>query len=254
VQDKGTVMKSIQMMRRAVAIGFALGIVACSESPPPPSDTSDAAPGVAAVTDNQNAASVGLVSLSDPFSTTATAENNEPDEMDVTGAMTEIYKAQPEDVLAESESVAEDSLVDEGADTELATTENNPQLGVSGDASALYWDAPEFNYDHLQLRLSGPGNIIVEQRFSSSELAMVSRDLPDGLYKWETYVAPDIPESVRTRMRAVREAGDLNAERALISELRGQGYLPSEQQAQANVKSGHFRIYEGEIVRQDIVE
>ncbi len=154
------------------------------------------------------------------------------------------------------------------ASSKVDAAQQSPESGFSlaGDASGVYWQPAHAttdaagvpaNYAHLTLTVSGPGGELIQHRFAPGEAIAVGAangQLPDGIYKWETTAAPVIEPQVRAQMSAVREAGDLTAERALIKRLRDQGQLPTEAEARANVKFGQFRIQDGQIVLADAVE
>ena len=142
-----------------------------------------------------------------------------------------------------------------------------PLFVIKGDASAIYWEpnlkaavyqvGEAASYANLDLTVSGPTGKIIKQRFTPDQpvkLGAEAGGFTDGLYKWQTVAAPVIDPSVRKEMAAVRESGDLAAEQALIARLRGQGVLPTEEQARDNVQSGHFTIRDGALLPSDIIE
>ncbi len=179
------------------------------------------------------------------------------------GAPTESAGAEPSihqhSDAADGESAGSEEMTEPYAASEAqgATENEMPAIAVTGNANLLTFEPRgevPIQYDNVALRVAGGDGIEISQKFGSGEPVSLSHNLPDGVYTWEAVTAPTIDPYVRQQMAAVRESGDIKAERALIKKLRREGYLPTEQQANANRQAGHFRIQNGELVRGDITE
>lgn len=118
--------------------------------------------------------------------------------------------------------------------------DNEPSEGV------IRWQQPQdLAYSNAKITISSLDGETIVRDFSSGESIELYGDLPDGVYGWESVVTPQVSDSVRDEMRAVRSSGDINAERELAARLRAQGSLPTEQEARDNVQSGSFIVLNG---------
>jgi len=127
-------------------------------------------------------------------------------------------------------------------------TREEAPVTVSASSVGIVLEPKEYNYESMQVTLSGPNGLQVKKSFKAGEATQIDHSLPDGLYKWRTVTRPSVPQWVEDKMRAVRESGDTSAERTLLAELRSQGVLPTEEQADNNVHSGTIRIHNGVMV------
>ena len=109
-------------------------------------------------------------------------------------------------------------------------------------------------YNRVDITLASPTGKQIVKSFAPGEPLVLAGNLPDGGYTWEATTTVEVSPYIREEMRKVRESGDLEAEKELISRLRAEGYLPTERQAQANRQSGHFRIVNGSIPSADETE
>jgi len=110
----------------------------------------------------------------------------------------------------------------------------------------IRWQQPQdLAYSNAKITISSLDGETIVRDFSSGESIELYGDLPDGVYGWESVVTPQVSDSVRDEMRAVRSSGDINAERELAARLRAQGSLPTEQEARDNVQSGSFIVLNG---------
>jgi hypothetical protein len=143
---------------------------------------------------------------------------------------------QPEDTQVEDDYG--DEVYDEPART--LSIDNEPSEGV------VRWQQPQnLAYSNAKITISnGSGETIVRD-FGAGESIELYGELPDGAYGWESVITPQVSESVRAEMRAVRSSGDINAERELAARLRSEGSLPTEQEARDNVQSGSFIVLNG---------
>lgn len=126
----------------------------------------------------------------------------------------------------------------------------SPEITVTGGTDELVFEPEqEMNYQQISVTIALPDGSQIQQNFSDGEkVSITDENLKDGGYNWETQVTPKIEPSVREEMAAIRELGNIEAERKLIKELRDGGYIPSAEQAQANVQSGYFTILDGKIM------
>ena len=167
------------------------------------------------------------------------------------------------EIAIESPSVADqideeslDTVSNELQDDDDAYYEPSSIVTFSSEESSgvIRWEAPEgVNYSNAQVTISGNGGDRTTRSFSAGEAIELYGELPDGVYKWETVITPEVDESVRDQMRAVRESGDFQAEKELAARLRAEGSLPTRKQAQKNRQSGAF-IVQGGIVRPSLVD
>lgn len=148
--------------------------------------------------------------------------------------------------------------------SELAVTKKSniqPQkpLVVTGDSTYLSW-SPKSNNDQsalpasTQLHIAGPNGLKFSKQFAPGEPIQMTEQLPDGLYNWETVTQPEISPQVREQVAAVRQSGDINAERALIEEFRAKGSLPTRQEARNNRQTANFRLKDGKMIDSGLIE
>jgi hypothetical protein len=110
----------------------------------------------------------------------------------------------------------------------------------------IRWQQPQdLAYSNAKITISSNSGETIVRDFGSGESIELYGDLPDGVYGWESVITPQVSDSVRDEMRAVRSSGDLNAERELAARLRAEGSLPTEQEARDNVQSGSFIVLNG---------
>jgi hypothetical protein len=118
--------------------------------------------------------------------------------------------------------------------------DNEPSEGV------IRWQQPQdLAYSNAKITISSDSGETIVRDFGSGESIELYGELPDGVYGWESVITPQVSESVRDEMRAVRSSGDFNAERELAARLRAEGSLPTEQEARDNVQSGSFIVLNG---------
>ncbi len=139
-----------------------------------------------------------------------------------------------------------------------------PELRVMDAGGVVSWEyanaetasetAEPVEYASLNINLTGPDGLRIEERFERWEAAEIDEALPDGSYSWEAYATPEVSQETRVRMREIRTVGNLETENELIEELRRNGELPTERQIEAGKRYGHFTVKNGYIVQNDMVE
>ncbi|MBT8115194.1 MAG: hypothetical protein KJP04_07425 [Arenicella sp.] len=108
------------------------------------------------------------------------------------------------------------------------------------------WQPPaELAYSKAEVVVIGPDGKRQNHSFGPGEAMSLNDSLPDGLYKWESVVTPEIDPYVRDQMRSVRESGDFQAQQQLLERLRAQGSIPTEAQANENRQAGAFVVRDG---------
>jgi len=130
-------------------------------------------------------------------------------------------------------------------------------LSIDGEPSegVIRWQQPQdLAYSNAKITISSDSGETIVRDFSGGESIELYGDLPDGVYGWESVITPQVSESVRSEMRAVRSSGDFNAERELAARLRAEGSLPTEQEARDNVQSGSFIVLNGVVNPHSIEE
>lgn len=126
-------------------------------------------------------------------------------------------------------------------------------MEVSGSNGSLSWTPDtEASYEQVDMTIASGQGEQIRRTFAAGEQMMVTDDLPDGSYAWESRATPYVDPAVREEMRAVRMSGNLAEERQLLTRLREQGYLPTEQEIARDSHSGHFTIKDGVVVTGDI--
>jgi hypothetical protein len=126
--------------------------------------------------------------------------------------------------------------------------DSEPSEGV------VRWEAPQnMAYSNAKITISGGDGETAVRNFSAGEAIELYGNLPDGVYGWKSVITPQIDESVRQQMHAVRASGDINAERELASRLRYEGSIPTESEARENVQYGNFIVLNG-VVNPSSVE
>lgn len=105
-----------------------------------------------------------------------------------------------------------------------------------------------------KISVVGENGDVFELSSSSGQPVVVTRNLDDGLYKWEAVHQPELLPRVREELSAARESGDLEAQRRLTRKFRDQGLLPSEEEIAQNRQSGSFRIVNGQMVEKNATE
>lgn len=162
------------------------------------------------------------------------------------------HKVKPETTANHSSELNEDGLPNDSQteDSYAYDAYGEPANTVSFNSEPsegiVRWEQPrDIAYSSAKITLSnGSGETIVRE-FGATESIELYGELPDGVYGWESVITPQISDSVRAEMRAVRFSGDINAERELAARLRSQGSLPTEQEARDNVQSGSFIVLNG---------
>ena len=121
-------------------------------------------------------------------------------------------------------------------------------------SNRVEWSSPaERNYERVTVTLVGPDGVLNRREFAPGQSIEWDSGLQDGLYTWESVLAPEVDQHVRERMNEVRSLGNLEAEQALIARLRSEGSLPSEEQGNQNRQSGTFTVTNG-VVRPTLVD
>lgn len=161
-------------------------------------------------------------------------------------------KVKPETTASHSSEHSDDELPDDSSteDGFDESTYSEPASTVSFSSEpsegVVRWDQPkDLAYSNAKITISnGRGETIVRE-FNAAESIELYGELPDGVYGWESVITPQVSDTVKAEMRAVRSSGDINAERELAARLRSQGLLPTEQEARDNVQSGSFIVLNG---------
>jgi hypothetical protein len=116
------------------------------------------------------------------------------------------------------------------------------------------WEPPQnMAYSNAKITISSGDGERAVRIFAEGEAIELYGALPDGVYGWKSVITPQIDESVRKQMRAVRATGDISAERELASRLRAEGSIPTESEALENVQYGNFIVLDG-VVNPSSVE
>ncbi len=181
--------------------------------------------------------------------------------------------SEPDAEPAESKAPSQPSQKD-SADNETATlptqTRDLPDASgrqteaaavmVTGDVGSLTFerqgatraDLPDIKASRVSVM--GDDGEVLEFSSEHGQPVIVTSNLDDGMYKWEAVHQPDLSPRVREELSAAREAGDFRAERELKRDYRRQGLLPSEEEVQANIQTGTFRVQNGQMVNKDLPE
>lgn len=114
----------------------------------------------------------------------------------------------------------------------------NDVATVSITPSAIYWQ-PQVPYEQITLTVSGPQGVTSNVFPNGVSPSFQAVNLADGSYNYELTVTPVIDDTVKARLMAARESGDMS----IVTDLRESGVLPTESLQQ----SGYFRIMNGNI-------
>lgn len=164
---------------------------------------------------------------------------------------------QTETVAAEEPSGSDESNLpsaDPAAQAGLSGQSDSVVTRVSGDVGNLTFERRSRDntslptIDATSVSVVGEDGRTFEFSSSTGQPVVVTQSLDDGLYKWEAVHQPDLDPRVRQEMTAVRESGDIEAERRLMRKFRKQGLLPTEEEVKGNVQSGSFRVAGGQLV------
>jgi Chaperone of endosialidase len=118
---------------------------------------------------------------------------------------------------------------------------------ISASGSTVRWDvaAP---YSSLTLTVSAPDDQVFRREFkagSTPEFTLVDKDgsrLPDGQYKYELRLTPEISAEVKKALRAAREKST-DDDAAPVREMRKRGMLPTPL-----IHSGAFQVVRGTVI------
>lgn len=158
------------------------------------------------------------------------------------------------DAEADSTQDKSDSNGNNDLDESFYESSNKVSFSQEETSGVMRWEAPEsVDYVNATVTISDANGDRTSRTFSSGEPIELYGSLPDGLYSWETVIAPQLNEYTKEQMREVRESGDLHAEQELIAQLRADGSLPSKEQVQNNRQSGNFIVQDG-VVRPSLVD
>jgi hypothetical protein len=108
------------------------------------------------------------------------------------------------------------------------------------------------DYTKLTLTVSGPDGLILHRELAAGAPAAFDavgddgKPLPDGAYRYELVAAPRLDRATRRALAAARQSGD----DSIIAKLQAAGKLPTTPM----IQSGSFRIAEGALVQNDLVE
>jgi hypothetical protein len=123
-----------------------------------------------------------------------------------------------------------------------------PLAAVALGAGQLKWQLLQPN-EGVILRVSGPYGEVEELDFAPRETPTLGasdwqgQPRPDGVYTWELRARPILSPAVRQELVRARESGD----ETVAPRLRRMGMLP----LQPLVQSGHFRVFNGQLVVGD---
>lgn len=110
----------------------------------------------------------------------------------------------------------------------------------------IEWTPPtDVYYKQAEVTLVSPSGERVKQVYTPGEPIVMDAYIPDGVYKWETVIVPEIEPNTREKLTALRESGDMIAQEQLIQEMRANGSWPSEQELNNNRQSGTLSIHNG---------
>ncbi|MFL6195388.1 MAG: tail fiber domain-containing protein [Thermoanaerobaculia bacterium] len=118
----------------------------------------------------------------------------------------------------------------------------------SFSAAQVNWDL-QGSYESVVLSVSKPDGTVVRREFAGGQspvFELARQGEVDGTYTYELRAVPRIDPQVKKTLAGVREENRT----ALVAKLRREGKLPAE----APVQSGSFRVADGAIVPQGLVE
>ncbi|MFT5135534.1 MAG: hypothetical protein ACI8XV_000560 [Arenicella sp.] len=150
----------------------------------------------------------------------------------------------------------EDGYNEEDQSSEVTYDESGTKVSFDSEPSEgiARWKVPQnIAYSNAKITISSDEGETAVRNFSAGEAIELYGNLPDGVYGWKSVITPQIDDFVRKQMRAVRESGDINAERELASRLRDEGSIPTESEALENVQYGNFIVLGG-VVNPSSVE
>jgi len=123
---------------------------------------------------------------------------------------------------------------------------NKVEFSTDDAQGVIRWKAPDnVDFEATKVVISSTNGDTTTRDFKAGEAIELFGDLPDGVYSWETVVKPRISESTREEMRAIRQLGNRQAQEQRIQQLRENGQLPTQEQADENRQSGSFIVLGG---------
>ncbi|GAA6137786.1 hypothetical protein NBRC116583_15330 [Arenicella sp. 4NH20-0111] len=182
------------------------------------------------------------------------------DKIELSGSPSEVNNAEAADAPVEinefgsresaelSDELNEQFEADEYPDNEDSYNQLSDKVEFDAEQSEgiVKWQAPQDrSYANAKITVSNENGETAVRNFKPGESIELYGQLPDGVYKWKSVITPEIEDSVREQMRAVRNSGDIHAERELAANLRAEGSIPTEREAQDNVQFGSFVVLNG---------
>lgn len=117
---------------------------------------------------------------------------------------------------------------------------------VTNSEGYIQWTPPtEVYYQQAEVTLVSANGERIQQSYTSGEPIIIDDQLPDGVYKWEAVIVPEINPYAREQLAALRQSGDTVREQALLQQFRADGSFPSQQELNNNRQSGSLSIRNG---------
>ena len=158
----------------------------------------------------------------------------------IDNAQVDEFIAGEEAMINEIETIIEDEFEELEAESEVKIT---LQQGTEGQVE---WLTPDEMSQHAsEMLIVTPDGERITRKFAAGQSMALNESLPDGLYKWESTVTPELDPYVKEEMLSVRESGDLQAQQDLAKKFRAQGAFPSKKELKDNRQSGAFVVRDG---------
>ena len=149
-----------------------------------------------------------------------------------------------DDAVAESADEAAADEFDEYAYVE--PNEGSTVKLLERNEGYIEWQAPsDIAYKQTDIVIVDESGERVNYTFAADEAMVLDSSLPDGLYKWESVVTPEIDPYVMDQMKSARASGDLQAQKNIKQKLHDEGSLPDGFGSKDNRQSGAFVVRDG---------
>jgi len=157
----------------------------------------------------------------------------------------ELRKEASDDEVAESEDEAELENANL-EDPHVEPYEGSTVRLLERSEGYIEWQPPsDVAYSKADVVVVAPSGERVKYSFDANEAMVLDSSLPDGLYKWESVITPEIDPHAMDQMRSVRETGNLQAQTELKQKLVEEGSFPSAEELSNNRQSGAFTVRDG---------
>ena len=170
----------------------------------------------------------------------ATISSQKNDAVPLDNAQIDEIIAGEEAMIDKLENIIEDEFEELEAEPEVKIT---LQQGTEGQVE---WLTPDEMSQHAsEMLIVTPDGERITRKFAAGQSMALNESLPDGLYKWESTVTPELDPYVKEEMRSARESGDLQAQQEMAKKFRAQGVFPSKKELKDNRQSGAFVVRDG---------